>query len=328
MHDRFVIGRAVGLIEAGKTFRWVADHLNVSVGVVHKWYAAFSELGTVRRRRASGRPRVSSDRDDCLLVRLARLDRFASVRKLRQLSGLGFSQSTIRRRVVASGLRRRRCAIKPFLSPESKAARYAWCQNRALWSQNRFNFIVWSDESRFRLFRNDGRLRVRRLPGERYHEGLVSSRVQGGGGSVHVWGSIWFGGRSSLQILDKGVNSEYYCQILSNFFDHDRLPQRWIFQQDNAPPHRSNETRRFLEARGIRPIDWPSKSPDLNPIEHVWDFLGQKLVLRNPINLRDISRILLEEWNRLPQDYIDNLILSMKRRVEAVIQANGRHTRY
>ena len=77
--------------------------------------------------------------------------------------------------------------------------------------------------------------------GERYRQDLVQRTLQAGAGSVHVWGAIWHGGRSALQILLQSVNGESYCQILEEFLEDDeRLPNEgWTLQDDNAPAHRS-----------------------------------------------------------------------------------------
>ena len=66
------------------------------------------------------------------------------------------------------------------------------------------------------------------------------------GGSVHVWGAIWYGGRSELQVLVQTVNRERYCEIIRSFIAHNQPPPNWILQQDNAPAHTSQVVRNFL----------------------------------------------------------------------------------
>ncbi|GFT61875.1 transposable element Tcb1 transposase [Trichonephila clavipes] len=65
----------------------------------------------------------------------------------------------------------------------------------------------------------------------------------------------------------------------------------------------------------------PACSPDLNPIEHVWDMLGRRIAARPrpPATVRDLEIALLEEWNSIPQSLIDNLIASMANRCAAVL---------
>ncbi|GFT84435.1 transposable element Tcb2 transposase [Trichonephila clavipes] len=77
-------------------------------------------------------------------------------------------------------------------------------------------------------------------------------------------------------------------------------------------------------------MDWPARSPDLNPIEHVWDFLGKSLAARTlpPVTIRELRLALQDEWAAMPQQLIDTLILSMGRRCETCLAVRGDHIPY
>ena len=84
-----------------------------------------------------------------------------------------------------------------------------------------------------------------------------------------------------------------------------------MFQQDNARPHAARDNIQFLRNNNTDFIDdWPSKGPDLNPIEHLWDNLDTRVrQLQNPPgNVNELHDALLEEWNNIPQAQINNLI--------------------
>ncbi|GFW45643.1 hypothetical protein TNCV_3245811 [Trichonephila clavipes] len=90
---------------------------------------------------------------------------------------------------------------------------------------------------------------------------------------------------------------------------------------DNATCHRTLAVQDCLDSEGIQRLVWPARSPDLNPIENVWDALGRQGAGRNypPTNKNTLIRALTEEWDKLPQQLLDNVVQSMVRRVECCI---------
>ena len=103
------------------------------------------------------------------------------------------------------------------------------------------------------------------------------------------------------------------------------IGQGFILMDDNAPAHRARVVTRYLEEEGIERMEWPARSPDLNPIENLWDLIGQAATrhLRGNTTLQQFARILQRVWDNLEQQVIRNLINSMRRRCAAVIESNG-----
>lgn len=103
-----------------------------------------------------------------------------------------------------------------------------------------------------------------------------------------------------------------------------------IMQDDNARPHRARIIDNFLQANRVQRMQWPAVSPDLNPIENLWDQLGRAARKRvtSATTLPQLRQILIEEWNAIPQDRVRRLISSMRRRCQAVVAAYGGSTRY
>ncbi|GFU32747.1 transposable element Tcb2 transposase [Trichonephila clavipes] len=99
---------------------------------------------------------------------------------------------------------------------------------------------------------------------------------------------------------------------------------------DNARPHRTLAVEELLENEDITRMDWPAHSPDLNPIEHVWDALGRRFAARlhHPENTQQLKQMLVEEWALLPQEMLHQLVLSMRRRCKATIAVRGGHIPY
>ncbi|GFT87230.1 transposable element Tcb1 transposase [Trichonephila clavipes] len=104
----------------------------------------------------------------------------------------------------------------------------------------------------------------------------------------------------------------------------------FLFMDDNARPHSANIVDECLQSEDITRMDWAAYSPDLNPIEHVWDMLGRRIAARQPppTCLPELRRALLDKWCNIPQDQINNLILSMPRCCKVCIASSRRHTPY
>jgi transposase len=99
---------------------------------------------------------------------------------------------------------------------------------------------------------------------------------------------------------------------------------------DNARPHVVQVVSRYLHDIGINTVDWPARSPDLNPIEHLWDHMERQVAASQPapINLNDLGNRLVEIWDGVDQDYIRHLTPSRDRRCQAVVTTRGGNTCY
>ena len=106
--------------------------------------------------------------------------------------------------------------------------------------------------------------------------------------------------------------------------------ENFILMDDNAPAHRAGITDQYLEQATIVHMEWPARSPDLNPIEHAWGMLQTAVSSRpvQPASVQKLRQALLEEWDQIPQYKIRRLISSMRRCCQAVNEAQGHHTRY
>ena len=125
--------------------------------------------------------------------------------------------------------------------------------------------------------------------------------------------------------------AQHYVQNILQPHALPLLAAPWVqIQQDNATPHTTRLTTTFLDANNIRTLPWPPLSPDLNPIEHVWDDMGRRLRARvhAPGNGRELFQALQQEWTDIPQQTLQKFIASMPRRCQAILDFRRGHTRY
>ena len=328
--------RVIGMWEVGLSRNAIADFLGVPRATVGFWVRKFRKYGSLDRLSVSGRPRSTSARADRRLIRLCKSNRFSTSTELLHGWNESVCKQTVRNRLKQHHFKSCRPVVRPLLSPCHKSARLAWAMARCHFREQQWSRIVFTDESRFLLRPVDGRVRVWRMPCERFQNQCSVQKTMHGGGSVHVWGAICRTGRSELVILRSNVDGSTYKRILE---DH-LLPWAvrtlgaasdcWMLQDDNAPPHRARCVADFKATSGIRSIPWPSRSPDLNPIEHVWDMLGRKMRSdpMQPASLSALADRLKKAWSEINQEHVAHLIDSMSNRVRAVIDAQGGQTKY
>jgi len=205
-------------------------------------------------------------------------------------------------------------------------------ERRVEWSKSHLNEnwkkVIFSDETTFQLFRNTTLVRYK-IGEERPRRAVVKHPLK-----VHAWGAFCARGVVGFHCFIENMNGELYRDILTkNLFTSATriLGRRWSFQQDNDPKHRAKLTTILLQEKCPRVLDWPSYSPDLNPIENLWAIMkkrvekkvNERLVQKKSVGLDDFLSIIRSEWENLNPDLLSNLCAGMKKRLEDVIEKNG-----
>jgi DDE superfamily endonuclease len=147
-----------------------------------------------------------------------------------------------------------------------------------------------------------------------------------------VWGCFQGEKLGPLAIFPKGhINAIKYCEMLEETFVPfwQDLDIGTLFMEDGAPVHTARYSQDWRERHGISSIEWPAQSPDLNPIENLWQQLKLAVEKRKSRNKEELVVALKDEWRKIEEgNYLSALINSMPRRVRAVIDSNGLPTKY
>lgn len=330
--------QAVILSEEGWSYRRIGRRFNVSHTSISRMLERFLETGDHTRRPGQGRNRVTTPIQDRFLRISALRQRFVTHRslqiQLRDVHAIQISNETVRQRLREYNLTPRIAARGPLLTAEHRRGRLRFAREHVNWLEADWGRVLFTDESRFCLYNNDRRVRVLRRPNERYAQCNFSHNTLFSGGSVMVWGGISLTARTDLVVIQNGtVTAERY--ILEILEQHvvpfaPYIGENFLLMQDNARPHVAQIVRNYLEEVQINTMEWPANSPDLNPIENLWDILGRRLRATpiQPNNLQEVGERLIQIWRELDQNEIRQLILSMDRRCEAVIRGRGGNTRY
>ena len=137
-------------------------------------------------------------------------------------------------------------------------------------------------------------------------------------------------GVGELYFIERNMNSNMYCEILqqSMISSLQKLGIRAVFQHNNDPKHTSKTNIALLKRLRVKVMDWPSMSPNLNPIEHLWGILKRMLEVCKVSNICQLRDVVMEEWKSIPVDTCEALVKSMPRREKAVLDNHGGHTKY
>ena len=306
----------------------VAQQFNVSRQTIHAIKLKQRQFNSVKDRPGRGRHPVTNAAENRQIMLRHVRNRFLPAAKT--ANHFNISSQTVLRRLASFGLKARRPAKRSGLTNQHKARRLAWATTHRRWTLQQWENVVFSDESPFSLERHDSRERVYRRRGERYFDCCVSTANQKQ--NVMVWGAISATRKSPLVIIRGRLTAQKYIDdilqpVLLPFMNQHR---NGIYQQDGATPHTAGVTNLFLAQNNVRVLPWTALSPDMNPIEHVWDILGRAIKAMNPAprTVQELEAALIDKWENIPQRDLRTLCLSMRRRCTSLIAARGSHTRY
>ena len=335
--SEFQKGLIIGCYLCGKTERQICDITGHSKSTVHYNISKWNYTGTCSNVSRSGRPPKLNVRGLRHVKRVAKANRRSTLTELNSLvcasTSVNVCERTLRSYLHKVGLYGRIAVHKPFISPSNRLKRLSWCKLKSKWSLQQWRSVIWSDEKSFKMFKC-GRQIVWREAKEQQHIDCQVPMVKFGGGSIMVWSFFSWYGLGPLVVIDGILNAEKYKHILKTHL----LPnlkklspfRQAIFQDDNAPCHTAKSVVNWKNQQHLSTLDWVGQSPDLNPIEHLWDVLQRVLHKLKPVpnNKAEFTAALHLAWNSIEQTTYRKLVDSMPRRVASVRANYGYASRY
>ncbi|CAF1648165.1 unnamed protein product, partial [Adineta ricciae] len=148
--------------------------------------------------------------------------------------------------------------------------------------------------------------KIWRTKDEKWREGCMAVAATGGGGRAGFWGVITWKGAGCFRIYTENTNSEVYCNILDNYL----VPtvQMYGFEND------------FMLQHDNAVLQWPAKSPDLNPVEQLWSFIDNKLKSRRMSSIKELIDGLSAEWLNITPELCEKIVFSMPQRIQNCIK--------
>lgn len=307
--------------ELGYSSRQISHDMKINRKGVFRWLKRYNDTQTINRKHGSGRPRKTTIEQDKIIIKsLLDNDNIMIADDIRNdivQNDINICKNTIINRLNENNIIYGKVIKKPLLTANHKQLRLRWAIENY---KTDWTTVIFSDES---LIKKNFKDKQWMEKDNKKVIQIVKYPI-----SILVWGCIEYGGIGNIYCFNGIMNKEKYVNILKD----NLLPyinNNYYFQFDNDPKHTSTFALSFLFDNNIKCISWwPPNSPDLNPIEHVWAYVKNKLKLEIIKNITELENNIKKIWNDIPYEIIYNLFSSMPSRIDEVISNNGGYTTY
>ena len=329
--SEFVRIQIIALRNSGHSMSKIANQLKVSKKSVSVILKRWREEETIRPRRRLGPKSKLTASDKRHIAIHAKQNPKLTRQQLKDELNLDVSLSIISKALKEHGLKCYVARKKPLISEKNRKARLDFAKKYIGKPISFWKKVLFTDESRF-AGKNDGRTeRIIRQKGRAFERGLTKTTVETNV-MMTVWGAMGYISIGKLVKIDGIMDAKKYMSIL----DEGLLPsvtmngwtRQYTLQMDNDPKHTSKAAMEYYKKHQLNLLPWPSQSPDLNPIEHLWDEVSRRMKGSSRLSQKQYEQKVMDVWSEISSSYIQKLINSMPRRLAAVMKAKGGNTRY
>ncbi len=300
-----------------------------TVGAVIRKWKKFKM--TVNLPRTGAPCKISPRRVSMILRKVRNQPRTTREDLVNDLKRAGTTVSTV---TISNTLHRhglKSCSARkvPLLKPAHVQARLKFAKDHLDDPEEAWEKVMWSDETKIELFGINSTRRVWRKRKDEYNPKNTIPTVKHVVETSSFGGAFLQRGQDDCTVLRGGWMGPCIARFWATTSVRAlKMGRGWVFQHDNDPKHTARATKEWLRKKHFKVLEWPSQSPDLNPIENLWRELKLCFAQRQPQNLKDLEKTYMEEWAKIPAAVCANLVKDYRKRLTSVIVNKGFCTKY